>query len=133
MITFESSSFFKTDDNKVALVLFLLLVLKAPLRKIVMWPSCLSITSITCCSKSTRAVNQSPSLPAVGRYTEECSEGKRPGGESSTETKLGEGVSRTLRWGESELCHMIMVPPLALGCVKGRSMSCASSEFKCVS
>ena len=97
MITFENSSLLNTANNKVAHILFLLLALKSPLRKVARWPSCFSITSITCCSKSTREVNQSPSLLAVGRYTAVWSEGRKPGGERRTETKLGEGVSKTLR------------------------------------
>ena len=53
-----------------------------------------------------------------------------PGGERRTETKLGKVVGSTFRWGERETCHITMVPPLALGWVKGRSMSWISSEFR---
>ena len=46
-----------------------------------------------------------------------------PGGERRTETKLGEVVGSTFRCGEREKCNITMVPPFALGWVRGSSMS----------
>ena len=39
------------------------------------------------------------------------------------EMKLGEVVGRTLRWGDKDELQITIVPPFALGCVRGRSMS----------
>ena len=52
---------------------------------------------------STRAASQSPSLPAVGKYTPVWSEGSMPGGERRMEQKLGEGDEDLDVWGEGDV------------------------------